>query len=215
MNIGDKIRKLREEKGLSQEELAQKMGYKSKTSIHKIEQGITDLPLSKVSEFANILNTTSSYLMGWEDEPNMIQPRFKNAEIIKSVRKKKLPLVGNIACGSPILNFNDTDEVDYIDADEDIVADFALRCVGDSMINARIEDGDIVFIDKDARVKDGDIAAVSIDFEITLKRVYFKENSVVLMAENPKVPPRIFEFKEESQVDFRILGKAVAFQSML
>lgn len=215
MNIGDKIRKLREEKGLSQEELAQKMGYKSKTSIHKIEQGITDLPLSKVSEFANILNTTSSYLMGWEDEPNMIQPRFKNAEIIKSVRKKKLPLVGNIACGSPILNFNDTDEVDYIDADEDIVADFALRCVGDSMINARIEDGDLVFIDKDARVKDGDIAAVSIDFEITLKRVYFKENSVVLMAENPKVPPRIFEFKEESQVDFRILGKAVAFQSML
>lgn len=215
MNIGDKIRKLREEKGLSQEELAQKMGYKSKTSIHKIEQGITDLPLSKVSEFANILNTTSSYLMGWEDEPNMIQPRFKNAEIIKSVRKKKLPLVGNIACGSPILNFNDTDEVDYIDADEDIVADFALRCVGDSMINARIADGDLVFIDKDARVKDGDIAAVSIDFEITLKRVYFKENSVVLMAENPKVPPRIFEFKEESQVDFRILGKAVAFQSML
>nr|DAF59950.1 MAG TPA: Repressor protein CI [Siphoviridae sp. ctGz830] len=214
MNIGDKIRKLREEKGLSQEELAQKMGYKSKTSIHKIEQGITDLPLSKVSEFANILNTTSSYLMGWEDEP-MIQPRFKNAEIIKSVRKKKLPLVGNIACGSPILNFNDTDEVDYIDADEDIVADFALRCVGDSMINARIEDGDLVFIDKDARVKDGDIAAVSIDFEITLKRVYFKENSVVLMAENPKIPPRIFEFKEESQVDFRILGKAVAFQSML
>jgi SOS-response transcriptional repressors (recA-mediated autopeptidases) len=215
MNIGDKIRKLREEKGLSQEELAQKMGYKSKTSIHKIEQGITDLPLSKVSEFANILNTTSSYLMGWEDEPNMIQPRFKNADIIKSVRKKKLPLVGNIACGSPMLNFNDTDEIEYIDADENICADFALRCVGDSMINARIEDGDLVFIDKDARVKDGDIAAVSIDFEITLKRVYFKENSVVLMAENAKIPPRIFEFKEESQIDFQILGKAVAFQSIL
>ena len=208
MNIGDKIRKLREEKGLSQEELAQKMGYKSKTSIHKIEQGITDLPLSKVSEFANILNTTSSYLMGWEDEPNMIQPRFKNAEIIKSVRKKKLPLVGNIACGSPMLNFNDSDEIEYIDADENICADFALRCVGDSMINARIEDGDLVFID-------GDIAAVSIDFEITLKRVYFKENSVVLMAENAKIPPRIFEFKEESQIDFQILGKAVAFQSMI
>lgn len=215
MNIGDKIRKLREEKGLSQEELAQKMGYKSKTSIHKIEQGITDLPLSKVSEFANILNTTSSYLMGWEDEPNMIQPRFKNAEIIKSVRKKKIPLIGSIACGSPMFNFNDTDEIEYIDADENICADFALRCVGDSMINARIEDGDLVFIDKDAHIKDGDIAAISIDFEITLKRVYFKENSVVLMAENAKIPPRIFEFKEESQIDFQILGKAVAFQSML
>ena len=83
------------------------------------------------------------------------------------------------------------------------------------LINARIQDGDLVFINSEAHIKDGDIAAVSIDFEITLKRVYFKKNSVVLMAENPKIPPRIFEFKEESQIEFKILGKAVAFQSQL
>ena len=68
MTIGSKIRTLREQKGLSQEELAQKMGYKSKTSIHKIEQDVTDLPLSKVNEFAKTLGTTPAYLMGW-DEP--------------------------------------------------------------------------------------------------------------------------------------------------
>ena len=214
MKIFDRIRDLREKLGMTQEELALKTGYKSRSTINKIEKGLRDINQSQIELFATALETTPAYLMGWEDEP-MIQPRFKNAEIIKSVRKKKLPLVGNIACGSPMLNFNDTDEIEYIDADENICADFALRCVGDSMINARIEDGDLVFIDKDAHIKDGDIAAISIDFEITLKRVYFKENSVVLMAENAKIPPRIFEFKEESQIDFQILGKAVAFQSML
>lgn len=67
MTIGSKIRTLREEKGLSQEELAQKMGYKSKTSIHKIEQDVTDLPLSKVNEFAKILGISPAYLMGWDE----------------------------------------------------------------------------------------------------------------------------------------------------
>ena len=215
MKIFDRIRDLREKLGMTQEELALKTGYKSRSTINKIEKGLRDINQSQIELFANALETTPAYLMGWEDESNMIQPRFKNAEIIKSVRKKKIPLIGSIACGSPMLNFNDTDEIEYIDADENICADFALKCVGDSMINARIEDGDLVFIDKDAHIKDGDIAAVSIDFEITLKRVYFKENSVVLMAENAKIPPRIFEFKEESQIDFQILGKAVAFQSML
>ena len=69
MTLGKKVKLKREELGLSQEELAEKMNYKSKTSIHKIEQDITDLPLSKVKELANILKTTPAYLMGWESIP--------------------------------------------------------------------------------------------------------------------------------------------------
>ena len=68
MTLGEKVKLKREELNLSQEELAEKMNYKSKTSIHKIEQGITDLPLSKVKELAAVLNTTSAYLMGWESK---------------------------------------------------------------------------------------------------------------------------------------------------
>ena len=83
------------------------------------------------------------------------------------------------------------------------------------MINARIEDGDLVFIDKDAYIRNGDIVAVSIDFELTLKRVYIEGNTVTLVAENPKYPPKTFKREEEDQTDFRILGKAVAFQSSL
>ena len=68
MTIGERIKKRRTELDLSQEEVANELGYKSRTSVFKVEQGITDLPLSKVKEFAKVLKTTPSYLMGWEDE---------------------------------------------------------------------------------------------------------------------------------------------------
>ncbi|CAL7867558.1 helix-turn-helix domain-containing protein [Fusobacterium necrophorum] len=68
MTLGDRVKRKREELKLSQEELAEKMGYKSKTSIHKIEQNITDLPLSKVEELSKVLRVSTSYLMGWEEE---------------------------------------------------------------------------------------------------------------------------------------------------
>lgn len=68
MGIGDMIKKRREELKLTQEELAEKLGYKSRSSINKIESGINDLPQSKIVEFAKVLKTTPSYLMGWEDE---------------------------------------------------------------------------------------------------------------------------------------------------
>ena len=84
MTLGEKVKLKREELGLSQEELAEKMNYKSKTSIHKIEQDITDLPLSKVKELANVLKTSSAYLMGWEDEKDKMINEIFNTEMIDS-----------------------------------------------------------------------------------------------------------------------------------
>lgn len=94
MTLGDRVKQKRENMGLSQEELADKMGYKSKTSIHKIEQGITDLPLSKVEELAKVLNVTTSYLMGWEDE------RIFRNQVVHGVDipvEKKINFIKNIA----------------------------------------------------------------------------------------------------------------------
>lgn len=81
------------------------------------------------------------------------------------------------------------------------------------MINARIMDGDIVFIRKQPTVENGEIAAVAIDDEATLKRFYMDEEAgtVTLVAENPKYPPMVFT--EESQKNVCIIGKAIAFQS--
>lgn len=100
---------------------------------------------------------------------------------------KKIPLLGTIAAGTPILA--DENIEDYIDLDKEIQADFALRIKGDSMINANIKDGDIVFIHKQSDVDDGDIAAVLIEDSATLKRVFKIGGIIQLRAENSKYPP--------------------------
>ncbi|MEZ7723720.1 helix-turn-helix transcriptional regulator [Fusobacterium sp. 27098_8_59] len=98
MTLGEKVKLKREELNLSQEELAEKMNYKSKTSIHKIEVGITDLPLSKVKELAAVLKTTPAYLMGWEEEKtqekeNNIFSQLTDEELAKLEKFKNMSTV--------------------------------------------------------------------------------------------------------------------------
>ena len=97
MTLGEKVKLRREELNLSQEELAEKMNYKSKTSIHKIEVGITDLPLSKVKELAAVLKTTPAYLMGWEDKKeekeNNIFSQLTDEELAKLEKFKNMSTV--------------------------------------------------------------------------------------------------------------------------
>lgn len=132
---------------------------------------------------------------------------------ILPITKKKFPLLGNIACGEPI--FADEDFEGYVEAGADIDADFCLRASGDSMVGARIHDGDIVFIKQQPIVDNGQIAAVLIENEATLKRFYYDQASdtVQLMAENPSYAP-IVKMKSDLE-DIRILGRAIAFQSII
>ncbi|MDY4856301.1 MAG: S24 family peptidase [Candidatus Ventricola sp.] len=124
---------------------------------------------------------------------------------------RRVPLLGNIACGEPILAESDLDTFAVVG--NAVKCDFALRCQGDSMINARIYDGDVVFIKKQEFVDDGTIAAVLIDDEATLKRVYkLSDGRIELRAENPVYKPIMVGGEGETRT-FRVLGKAVAFQS--
>lgn len=213
MNIGDRVRLLREQKGMTQEELATKLGYKSKSSVTHIEKG-RDIPRSMVVTLAKILDTTPAFLMGWEelsaDPLSELMQRYDN---IKPVKLKRFPMLGEIACGKPV--FADEDREHYIMADMDISADFCLTAKGDSMINARIYEGDIVFIKEMPIVENGDIAAVIIDDEATLKRVYYypDDNMLQLVAENPKYKPLVYQGEELNHI--RILGKAVYFMSTI
>jgi len=207
--IGKRIRTRREAMGITQEELAKKLGYKSKTTIAKIEIGVNDIAQSKVVEFAAALGTTPAYLMGWE-ETETIYP--SNLVRLSEKNFKKVPLLGSIACGTPILA--EENILEYINMETDVHADFALRCQGDSMINARIFDGDIVYIKIQPQVENGDIAAVRIDdviSEATLKRIYIDDEKIRLSAENPMHKDIIYYKEEMNKV--HVLGKAVAFLS--
>lgn len=211
------IKKRRTELKLTQTELATKMGYADKSMIAKIEKGLIDLPQSKIIAFANALQTSPGDLMGWDNDQPSKEIDYSSIPGIMPLpysSGKTVPLIGDIACGTPILADENIEK--EVRLPEDISADFCLRCKGDSMINARIYDGDIVFIRQQPSVENGEIAAVLIDdtadiAETTLKRVYIYDSKVMLVAENPKYPPMSFEKEEMNSV--RILGKAVAFLS--
>ena len=206
METHENIKALREQKGLSQEALAEKTGYKDRSSIAKIEAGLVDLSQSKIAAFAKALDVTPAYLMGIADEQRPLP-----SNIIPMPNTYKVPLIGTIACGQPILAVENADEV--VEVPEHVHADFALRCKGDSMINARIFDGDIVYIRRQPEVENGQIAAVRIGEEATLKKVYFTGSRLVLRAANPLYDD--LEYEGQMLEDVEILGKAVAFTSAI
>lgn len=211
MAKGDRIKFLRERYKLTQDEMAEKIGT-TKQTIYKYEMGlITNIPSDKIEAMARLFDVSPSYLMGWEDEKDYDLKNIKNIDSIFPITVKKFPLLGEIACGEPILANEDRES--YILSGTDIDADFCLKAKGDSMIGARIHDGDIVFIKKADVVNNGEVAAVIIDDEVLLKRFYYfkDENLLTLQSENPKYPPK--NYVNEQLDHIRVIGKAIAFQS--
>ena len=204
--ISDNIKRLRHERGMTLEELARELGTTRQT-IHRYENGtITNIPQEKIRLLAEKLGVTPAGLVGWEGSPM----QFDN---VMPIGKKSIPILGEIACGEPI--YAEEMHESFCLTDEDTDADFCLRAHGDSMVGARIYDGDVVFIRMQSSVDNGEIAAVIIGEEATLKRVYYypEEQKLVLSPENPRYAPLVYVGDELSAV--RILGKAIAFQSRI
>ena len=204
--IGDRIKALRKKCGMTLEELAAAVGT-SRQNIHRYENGtVTNIPPARIEAIATALGTAPAALYGWEDS----SVRDLGGEHIPV---KRLPILGKIACGEPILASEE--RAGYVLAEGNIDADFVLRASGDSMTGARIYDGDLVFIRRQSTVDNGEVAAVIISDEATLKRVYYypEEEKLILSPENPKYAPLVYIKDELSEV--KILGKAVAFQSVV
>lgn len=203
-SIYERIKQRRIELGLTVEELANKMGYKDKSSISKIENGKADIPTSKVVAFARALETTTAYLLGADTDGVTVPAGFE--PIPKMVKR---PLVGSIACGDPITAEENIE--DYVDVPESAHCDFCLRCKGDSMIDAGIHDGDLVYIHIQPEVENGQIAAVRIDGEATLKRVFWDKGSQVLqlVPANSSYMPKVYS--GQSLENVHIEGRAVGF----
>lgn len=202
----NRVNKLRKKNGYSQQKLAQVLNV-HQTAISQWETGRTSPDVEVASQMASLFGVSLDYLLGLEDD------RFRTAKNLLPLKTKKVPLLGDIACGKPI--FADEQFGEFVSVSDDIDCDFCLRAVGDSMTGARINDGDIVFIREQSTVDNGQIAAVIIDDEATLKRVYFypEKQKLVLNPENPAFEPLVYVGEELEQI--HILGKAVAFQSLV
>ena len=192
MNLGERIKERREQKGLTLEEVGEYVGV-TKSTVRKWETGdIENMKRDKIAKLAEVLSVSPLFIMGMIDTYSM-----------KDTIGNPIPLLGTIAAGSPILAEQNIE--DYFNLDKKIKADFCLRIKGDSMINVNILDGDIVFIRKQEDLEDGQIGAVLVNDSATLKRFYRNNGSVILQAENPEYKPLVI-----STGEVRILGKMVA-----
>src|SRR5690606_17926679 len=196
--IGQRIKRLRKQLGLSADEVAKAL-EKDRATYYRYESDeIENMPISVLPKLAKVLQTSEAYIL--------------TGTRVEALQTKRIPILGAVAAGEPILATEDYE--DYVElGDDGIRVDFCLRVKGDSMKDARIMDGDIVFVRRQPTVENGDIAVVLIDDEVTLKRFYITEQGIILKPENPAYQPMFVSHEDYRQV--RILGRAVAFQSKL
>ena len=205
MGIGSRIDQLIRARGKRPGTLAREAGVSKNTVYSIIKRDNDKVDPAILTRLAHALGVPLSSLYGAEE------PLPSHPDIL-AVTTQRVPMLGSIACGEPIY----AEPVVYGRADDGAPPfDFALRCRGDSMIDARIYDGDVVFIRRQDDVDDGAIAAVMIDDEATLKRVYrLADGRIELRAANARYAPIILGGENETR-SIRILGRAVAFQGSL
>ncbi len=195
----ERMRQARQALGISMMEAARRLKMPYTTYVN-YEKGDREPPAATLVAIAKFYNVSVDYLLGRPELPLMPMPAMR-----------RIPLLGSIACGEPILAQENLEGEALVP--ENVTADFALRCKGDSMAGARIFNGDVVYIRQQETVENGQIAAVLIDDEATLKRVHLYPDHIVLSPENPMYKPLAYWAEDMNRV--RILGLAVAFTSRL
>lgn len=181
-------------------ELSRKLGINEGT-VSQYKSGAYEPKQRRLQAIAEILNVSIPWLMG-ADVP--MEVKINNITPIESI--KKLPVLGKIACGEPILAEENIEG--YIISPTGVKADYVLTCEGDSMIDANIFNGDQIFIKSQPMVENGEIAAVLIGNDTTLKKVYMQDDTLTLIPANSNYEP--FVYSKEELNNIKILGKAVA-----
>lgn len=214
--IAERLKRAMENSNISQTELAKRTGI-GKSSISTYLAGSYEPKQKNIYRMAQVLNVNEAWLMGYDapmkSDFRSIQPELP-PNVVPLPQMRKVPLVGQIACGIPILAEQNIQE--YIDLPAHINADYALTCKGESMINIGIEDGDIVYILQQEEVENGQVAAVRVgDDEATLKRFYYDEEAgiVQLVAENSTIAPKVFVGEAINQV--HVIGRAIAYTHII
>ena len=200
------LRSLMQKYGKDRNQICDELGFKYST-FSDWYNGNKYPRIDKIEMLANYFGILKSDLI--EDKEVVFLP----SNVLTPPKTHKVPLLGSIACGAPILA--EENMIGQVDLADGVHADFALQCKGDSMINARIFDGDLVYIRVQPEVENGEIAAVRISDEATLKRVYYTpgSNRITLRACNPLYPDQ--EYSGSRLDEVKVLGKAVAFFSSI
>ena len=210
----NRVRELRTAKKLSQTVLAKEL-HISQGTLSLYERGIVEPDMAILKKLADVFDCSVDYIIGRTNirkatalytSTGLITPLY-------GVGTRSIPVLGNVACGEPKLAREEHETMVAVGAE--ISADFCLRAKGDSMTGDRIHDGDMVFVRSQPEVENGEIAVIVIGDEATLKHVFYYEDRkmLILRPSNPQYEDIIYNEGELETVT--ILGKAVAFQSLL
>lgn len=196
-----RVKKLINEYNISIEKLAAKIDI-TVDRLNKLLKGVREPYLNEIRAIADYFNVNPVWLFSTGVPKDVT---------VAGLEFEKIPVLGTIAAGIPIVAQEDIISLECVPKNEGI--DFALKVKGDSMINARIFDGDIVFVKQQSTVENGEIAVVLVEDEATLKRFYKLNGNVILKAENPTYKDMVFSAKDGKNI--KVLGKAVSFKSNL
>lgn len=199
MTTGERIKLLRKEHNLTQEELGAKIGVQ-KAAIQKYEKGtVKNIKRDSLIELAKVLDTTPEYLLGWEDT-------LKNADIVDESEFVMIPVIGRVAAGLSCLaenNITDYEPVHKSSISSNEQYAF-LRVIGDSMYPVFME-GDLVLVRCQTTVDSGSYGVVTIDGEDgVVKKIVYGKNFIELQSINPMYPPR--RFTNEDVMRIRVFG---------
>lgn len=197
--ISDNIKRLMKERGWTQLKTSEMSGI-SKSTLSDYINCKTLINPGNVEKLAKAFNVKKSdidpsFNLEWNEKQNDVRLPFT-----------KLPIVGAVSCGNGVLAYQEIEGYEEVPTSWLNGGEyFFLRAKGDSMINARIMDGDLLLIRRQDDVENGEIAAVLIDDEIVLKRVYKTNGTIILQSENPMYKPIILN--QNDMKDVRIIGK--------
>lgn len=202
MGFSNNIRFLRKQRNLTQEELAEMVGYKSFTTIQKWETGDSEPNMGVLRQLADIFHLSISELVETDLESKATSRPLPSNIILPSAHK--LPIMGTICAGDGVVCEDDYQGTFIVDID--VKADYCLKVHGDSMIGANIYDGDIVFISKSYDFVQNQIYAIErLDYnEASLKRVTQDGDTLILNPCNPEYHAMVTDYEE-----VRIIGRCV------
>lgn len=214
MSVGQNIRKAREEKQMTQDELAKRMGYKSRSTIARIENGDNDVSQSKLKKFSEILDVSIRFLLDGSDSPVPADAMERPAT---NIPVYKIPVLGTIVAGIPITAVENI--IDYEEISQEMAKTgeyFALVVKGSSM-EPKIYEGDVVIVKKQSTVDNGDIAIVLVNGnEATIKQIQRSQSGITLVGFNVAVyPPHIYTNEEIEDLPVNVIGKAVEVRRKL
>ena len=224
MSIGKIIKEKRYEKGMTLEEVAQKMNISRQTLSRYENNIITNIPADRIERLAKVLNCTPAYLMGWElepvkeEKPAITTPKT-NSKSDKSEtttdetfkrKSVKIPVLGEVAAGVPIEAIEDI--IDYEEITEEMAQTgefFGLKIKGDSMY-PRICDGDVVIVRQQNSCDTGDVVVVLVNGEAaTVKKIRKQKDGLMLIPFNTSFEPMFFSNEEIQSLPVNVIGKVI------